>query len=79
MDRVFLGEASTCAECERVLWDGEPAYCGSTRGPDCVDLCNGGSECVTLCGACLRGLVSPLPNATLGRVDLQNLKITTLA
>ena len=73
MERVFLGEDCACAECERVLWEGEPAYCGSTRAPDCVTLCKGGFGCVTLCAACLRILLSesparlsPLPNRSVG-------------
>ncbi len=57
MERVFLGEDGSCAECERVLWEGEPVYCGSTREPDCVTLCNGGFGCVTVCAACLQSLL----------------------
>lgn len=70
MNRVFLGEASTCAQCERVLWDGALAYCGSTKGPDCLALCNGGFECVTLCEACLRSLLGRLPDAQVARARL---------
>jgi hypothetical protein len=60
MEQVFLGEDSSCAECERVLWGGEPAYCGSTRRPDCLTRCNGGLGCVTLCEACFRRLLDSI-------------------
>jgi hypothetical protein len=64
MERVVLGEDGTCVECERVLWHGEPAHCGSTRGPECMATgCNGGSECVTVCDACLRRLADLRPMA----------------
>jgi hypothetical protein len=58
MERVLLGEDSTCTECERVLWHGEPARCASTRAPDCLTLCNRGLECAVLCEARLRRLLT---------------------